>query len=58
MFDDDGFPCTGVFAIQPDKKSPAVTKTAKEVGMIAGGTGEEKLPPTHKHMHTHLIGLI
>uniref|UniRef100_A0A3Q1JRZ5 NADH-cytochrome b5 reductase n=1 Tax=Anabas testudineus TaxID=64144 RepID=A0A3Q1JRZ5_ANATE len=29
----------GVFAIQPDKKSPAVTKTAKQVGMIAGGTG-------------------
>lgn len=29
----------GVFAIQPDKKSPAVTKTAKHVGMIAGGTG-------------------
>lgn len=34
----------GVFAIQGDKKSPAVTKTAKHVGMIAGGTGElEKL---------------
>ncbi|XP_014901058.1 NADH-cytochrome b5 reductase 3-like [Poecilia latipinna] len=29
----------GVFAIQADKKSPAVTKTAKQVGMIAGGTG-------------------
>ncbi|XP_044041954.1 NADH-cytochrome b5 reductase 3 [Siniperca chuatsi] len=29
----------GVFAIQPDKKSPAVTKTAQNVGMIAGGTG-------------------
>ncbi|XP_077356081.1 NADH-cytochrome b5 reductase 3 [Festucalex cinctus] len=29
----------GVFAIQADKKSPAVTKTAKHVGMIAGGTG-------------------
>ncbi|XP_057712133.1 NADH-cytochrome b5 reductase 3-like [Corythoichthys intestinalis] len=29
----------GVFAIQDDKKSPAVTKTAKHVGMIAGGTG-------------------
>lgn len=29
----------GVFAIQSDKKSPAVTKTAKHVGMIAGGTG-------------------
>uniref|UniRef100_A0A3B5MFD3 NADH-cytochrome b5 reductase n=1 Tax=Xiphophorus couchianus TaxID=32473 RepID=A0A3B5MFD3_9TELE len=27
-----------VFAIQGDKKSPAVTKTAKHVGMIAGGT--------------------
>ncbi|XP_030575642.1 NADH-cytochrome b5 reductase 3 [Archocentrus centrarchus] len=29
----------GVFAIQPDKKSPADTKTAKNLGMIAGGTG-------------------
>nr|XP_020469299.1 NADH-cytochrome b5 reductase 3-like [Monopterus albus] len=29
----------GVFAIQPDKKSPAVNKSAKHVGMIAGGTG-------------------
>uniref|UniRef100_A0A665VAJ1 NADH-cytochrome b5 reductase n=1 Tax=Echeneis naucrates TaxID=173247 RepID=A0A665VAJ1_ECHNA len=29
----------GTFAIQPDKKSPAVTTTAKHVGMIAGGTG-------------------
>ncbi|XP_041819810.1 NADH-cytochrome b5 reductase 3 [Chelmon rostratus] len=29
----------GVFAIQADKKSAAVTKTAKHVGMIAGGTG-------------------
>uniref|UniRef100_A0A8C9X851 NADH-cytochrome b5 reductase n=1 Tax=Sander lucioperca TaxID=283035 RepID=A0A8C9X851_SANLU len=29
----------GVFAVQPDKKSPADTKTAKHVGMIAGGTG-------------------
>lgn len=30
----------GVFDIQPDKKSPAVTKRAKQVGMIAGGTGK------------------
>ncbi|CAG04147.1 unnamed protein product [Tetraodon nigroviridis] len=29
----------GVFAIQEDKKSPAETKTAKRLGMIAGGTG-------------------
>ncbi|XP_076009603.1 NADH-cytochrome b5 reductase 3 [Genypterus blacodes] len=29
----------GVFAIQAEKKAPAVTKTAKHVGMIAGGTG-------------------
>ncbi|XP_061663940.1 NADH-cytochrome b5 reductase 3-like [Syngnathoides biaculeatus] len=29
----------GVFAVQPDKKSPAETRTAKHVGMIAGGTG-------------------
>uniref|UniRef100_A0AAQ4RDT6 NADH-cytochrome b5 reductase n=1 Tax=Gasterosteus aculeatus aculeatus TaxID=481459 RepID=A0AAQ4RDT6_GASAC len=29
----------GVFDIQPDKKSPTETKTAKRVGMIAGGTG-------------------
>ncbi|XP_036433496.1 NADH-cytochrome b5 reductase 3 [Colossoma macropomum] len=29
----------GEFAIRPDKKSPAVIKNAKRVGMIAGGTG-------------------
>ncbi|KAM9705128.1 NADH-cytochrome b5 reductase 3 [Menidia menidia] len=29
----------GVFTIQPDKKSPAAAKSAKHVGMIAGGTG-------------------
>ncbi|XP_074482364.1 NADH-cytochrome b5 reductase 3 [Sebastes fasciatus] len=29
----------GVFEIQADKKSSAETKTAKHVGMIAGGTG-------------------
>uniref|UniRef100_A0A8C5DIA0 NADH-cytochrome b5 reductase n=1 Tax=Gouania willdenowi TaxID=441366 RepID=A0A8C5DIA0_GOUWI len=29
----------GAFDIQADKKSPAVRKTAKHVGMIAGGTG-------------------
>ncbi|XP_063073516.1 NADH-cytochrome b5 reductase 3 [Engraulis encrasicolus] len=29
----------GEFAIKPDKKSPAVVKKAKHVGMIAGGTG-------------------
>uniref|UniRef100_A0A3P9HIT5 NADH-cytochrome b5 reductase n=1 Tax=Oryzias latipes TaxID=8090 RepID=A0A3P9HIT5_ORYLA len=29
----------GVFDVQPEKKSPAVKKTAKHVGMIAGGTG-------------------
>nr|XP_057934445.1 NADH-cytochrome b5 reductase 3 [Doryrhamphus excisus] len=29
----------GVFAIQADKKSPAVTKTSRHVGLIAGGTG-------------------
>lgn len=29
----------GVFHIQPEKKAPAVPKTAKHVGMIAGGTG-------------------
>ncbi|XP_061920670.1 NADH-cytochrome b5 reductase 3-like [Entelurus aequoreus] len=29
----------GVFAIQADKKTPGVPKTAKHVGMIAGGTG-------------------
>lgn len=32
---------SGVFAIQPEKKAPAETKTAKHVGMIAGGTGEK-----------------
>ena len=31
---------TGEFAIKPDKKSEAVVKKAKKVGMIAGGTGE------------------
>lgn len=30
---------TGKFAIRPDKKSSPVIKTAKAVGMIAGGTG-------------------
>ncbi|XP_078608149.1 NADH-cytochrome b5 reductase 3-like [Branchiostoma floridae x Branchiostoma japonicum] len=29
----------GQFSIKPDKKSPAAQKTAKNVGMIAGGTG-------------------
>ncbi|XP_066523025.1 NADH-cytochrome b5 reductase 3 [Hoplias malabaricus] len=29
----------GVFAIKPEKKLPPVIKTAKHVGMIAGGTG-------------------
>ncbi|XP_067110206.1 NADH-cytochrome b5 reductase 3-like [Osmerus mordax] len=29
----------GEFAIQPEKKTPAVIKKAKHVGMIAGGTG-------------------
>lgn len=29
----------GLFAIKPDKKSPAVLSHAKKVGMIAGGTG-------------------
>lgn len=29
----------GIFAIKPDKKSPARHVTAKRVGMIAGGTG-------------------
>jgi len=29
----------GDFSIKPDKKSEAVTKTAKKVAMIAGGTG-------------------
>lgn len=37
------FFCSGVFAIQEDKKSPAETNTAKHLGMIAGGTGEIKL---------------
>lgn len=30
----------GSFAIKPDKKSDPVMKTAKHVGMIAGGTGK------------------
>lgn len=29
----------GTFAIRPDKKTPPVKKTAKKLGMIAGGTG-------------------
>lgn len=34
------FVSSGEFAIKPDKKSAAVIKRAKNVGMIAGGTGE------------------
>ncbi len=30
---------TGRFAIQADKKAPAETKTARTLGLIAGGTG-------------------
>ncbi|XP_063072082.1 NADH-cytochrome b5 reductase 3 [Engraulis encrasicolus] len=30
---------SGVFAVQPDKKSPAEMKTANTLGLIAGGTG-------------------
>lgn len=30
---------TGVFAVQPDKKSPPETKSASSLGLIAGGTG-------------------
>lgn len=37
----------GSFAIRPDKKSDPVMKTAKHVGMIAGGTG--------KHIIMHFI---
>jgi hypothetical protein len=29
----------GVFKVRPDKKSPPETVTARNVGMIAGGTG-------------------
>ncbi|XP_030632383.1 NADH-cytochrome b5 reductase 1 [Chanos chanos] len=29
----------GLFAVQPDKKSPAEMKTARTLGLIAGGTG-------------------
>ncbi|XP_075711874.1 NADH-cytochrome b5 reductase 3 [Rhinoderma darwinii] len=29
----------GTFQIRPDKKSPAVTKKVKQLGLIAGGTG-------------------
>lgn len=32
----------GVFAVQADKKAPAETKTAKHLGMIAGGTGKSR----------------
>lgn len=32
----------GVFAVQADKKSPAETRTAKHLGMIAGGTGKNQ----------------
>ena len=31
---------SGQFSVKPDKKSAPVTKTAKKVGMIAGGTGQ------------------
>lgn len=30
----------GNFSIKPDKKSDAVTRQVKKVGMIAGGTGK------------------
>lgn len=30
----------GVFEIKPEKKAPAEVKTAKHLGMIAGGTGK------------------
>ncbi|KAK7891799.1 hypothetical protein WMY93_023762 [Mugilogobius chulae] len=37
----------GVFAIQPEKKAPAETKTAKHLGMIAGGTELEEIQVKH-----------
>lgn len=43
------FLCSGVFAIQEDKKSPAETKTAGRLGMIAGGTGGLTLGPNPVH---------
>lgn len=33
---------TGAFAIKAEKKAEPVIKTAKQVGMIAGGTGKTK----------------
>lgn len=33
----------GDFAIRPDKKSPAVVRSARKVGMIAGGSGKWRL---------------
>lgn len=41
-------PSAGVFAVQADKKAPAETKTAKHLGLIAGGTGES--PVSHLHL--------
>lgn len=51
------FLSTGVFAIQPDKKSPAETKTTKHVGLIAGGTGERSsIQETDtSHLTIHLV---
>lgn len=45
---------TGAFAIQEDKKSPAVIKNAKHVGMIAGGTGKRNFESYNsKHQQTN-----
>lgn len=50
MTQHDLVPFAGAFAVQADKKSPAETRTAKHLGMIAGGTGknQEVVWSTHK----------
>lgn len=47
-------PSAGVFAVQADKKAPAETKTAKHLGLIAGGTGKsQEADPTRPVSHLH-----
>ncbi|XP_067935820.1 NADH-cytochrome b5 reductase 2-like [Watersipora subatra] len=43
----------GNFAIKPDKKSPAAVKTAKRVGMIAGGSGITPMLQLIKEVFKH-----
>lgn len=46
----------GKFAIRPDKKSNPVIKTAKSVGMIAGGTGTWTRSPSRSPQWVDVVG--